>query len=154
MKELTDLGIMVITNNGAEIAETNYFSTEHAREGILFFSVNGGCIRLLIPDNQLDIVPDIMTGQEIIITKGRLNGKDGIEIMFEDFTDNPFAVTVSVDQWDMIPEVDDRWKFAAYTRYGIVFQCDRCMVRVSDSLPCLKAWEWQEEGGKGDLNHG
>jgi len=144
MKKLTDAGFVSIINDGASIQETNYFDMDAAKEGILFFSVNGGCIRLLIPDSQNGLITEIKTGNEVILSRGNLdtaNGPaSGIEILFDDHTDNPFSITVSLEQFDMVPEPDDRWQFAAYTRAGAVWQCDRCMVRMVDTLPCLKPW--------------
>jgi len=125
---------------------TNYYDSEHARHGLLFFSINGGVIRCLLPDNQINILSEIKTGKEVIITKGAIKNKigdmiPGFEILFDDHTDEPFSVTGSLnDQFDQIPADDDRWQCHIYTRDGLAWKIRRCLVR-SDVIPCLKPWE-------------
>ena len=136
-------GVITIGNDGGDIKETNYFQTPQSLEGIIFFSVNGGCIRALVPESMAEVIPEMKTGKEVIISRGPMPSQgidDAFEIMFDDHSDTPFSISVSVGQWDMLPEADDRWSFTAWGPGGKVFECDRCMVRHVDKLPWLKPW--------------
>ncbi len=41
--------LVSITNDGPGVLETTYWSTEHARKGLLWVSVNAGAVRVLVP---------------------------------------------------------------------------------------------------------
>jgi len=143
VEKLTDLGGITIGNDGADIKTTNYWDTDHAKKGIIHFSVNGGCIRALVPECMAEVVVEMATGREVILSRGPFPSQgqdDAFEVMFEDNTDNPFALHVSIGQWDMVPKQSDKWIFAAWTAEGKVFQCDKCLVRQVPSLPWLKPW--------------
>jgi hypothetical protein len=113
--------------------------------GKFFLSINAGCIRLLLPDNQLDMLAEMKTGKKVIISRGPWPDQrrdDGFEIMFEDYSDNPFAIHVSTESWDMVPAKDTigkKWDFAIWTRSGCMYQ-KKCYYRTVDIIPCLKPW--------------
>ena len=93
MEKLADMGVITIGNGGADIKTTNYWTTDHAKNGIIFFSVNGGCIRALVPESMAEVIPEMKTGKEVIISRGPMpsQGRDDVfEIMFDDRSDNPF----------------------------------------------------------------
>ncbi|MBK7654609.1 MAG: hypothetical protein IPJ18_05225 [Betaproteobacteria bacterium] len=53
-QSITQVGstLICIGNDGAKVADTNYFDTGFARLGLMFLSVNANAVRLLIPDSQ------------------------------------------------------------------------------------------------------
>jgi len=133
---------LTITNAGKKVESRNYFDSEQARQGKMYFSVNAGCILMLLPDNMHNLIPEFQTGKRIIISRGPLpefGREDSFEIMFDDASDNPFALHVGMNQWDMIPKKDNGWEFAIWTRQRCVLQ-KKCYYRVVESLPCLKPW--------------
>ncbi|TLS78280.1 hypothetical protein FE236_00530 [Mariprofundus erugo] len=96
---------ITIGNKGRDIVSTNYFGTEMARNGLAFVSVNAGAFRLLLPQALESAVREMKTGQYAVISRGsmpELGQHDGIEIMFEDHSDEPFALHMSPGQWDMM----------------------------------------------------
>jgi len=144
MDKLTQDGVITILNDGQDITSTNYFDTANAKAGVIQFSVNAGCIRALVPPATAYAIPEMRTGKQVILSRGPLPDQgrdDAFEIMFEDFSDNPFALHVGVDQWDMVPEPGDKWTFAVWTDAGKVWTCDKVLVRRAESLPWLKAWD-------------
>jgi len=140
--------ILTILNDGKDVLQTNYWDTEPALNGKFFVSVNGGCIRLLVPESQYDAIPDIKSGVEVILSRGPWPAMDlpqAYEFVFEDYTDTPFAIQIGIEQWDLHPEKSQRWTFAAFTKDGKIHECPM-RFRDVDSLPYLKPWIHGEIG--------
>ena len=127
-------------NKGGELAETNYFDTELARNGFMFLSWNASVARLIVPDSQIFHIQEMKTGQYCVITRGRMVGRDTLEIMFEDGSYAPFVIYIDTDQTDRLI-IDDNKPFAvvAWTRTGKVAQWDG-KYRVARKLPNMQPW--------------
>ena len=133
-----------IVNAGNQIKETNFFDTEHARHGKYYFSVNAGCIRMMMPDVLIDQLAEMKTGKKVIISMGpwpQMDRDDGFEIMFEDYSDCPYAIHVCLESFDILPAMNTtrRWEFAIWTRSGCMYQA-KCYCRIVDEIPCMKEW--------------
>jgi len=138
-------GVITLLNDGPDILETNYWETEAAEHGKFFVSVNGGCIRLLVPESQSYAIKDIQSGVEVILSRGPwpiMNLPKAYEFLFEDYTDTPFAIQVGVEQWDLLPEKSQKWKFAAFTKEGKVHECP-VKFRDVPQVPYLKPWKYK-----------
>jgi len=131
--------MLKISNNGPEIVSTNYWSSPAAKRGCVFLSVNSGCFQLLVP-----------TGQVVLITRApwpELGNRGALELLFEDYTGDPFVINIVSEQIDRIPLDSDRdrpgqpprWQFAVYTEDGKIFACP-ARYRKAKRLPCLKRW--------------
>ena len=75
---------LVIENNGSEILSSNFWDSETSN---FFLSVNAGAARLLIPDSRIDEIGKMVTGKQVILSRGPCwpqADKDAIEIMFDD----------------------------------------------------------------------
>lgn len=139
------MGIIKIENNGREITQTNYFQTENALNGYFYLSVNRGAFRLLVPRSQETAVPEFQTAKEIIISRGNFQGRDALEILFDDETDNPFSIHIVSAQIDRMPAANDAgwsYTFSAWTSVGgenvkKIFEQD-CFYRVVKNLPFLE----------------
>lgn len=134
--------IIKIANEGKKIKETNYWDSEYAEAGKIYFSINAGCIRMLIPDTMEHIIPEIKTGRKIILSRGlwpEQGREDAFEVLFDDYSDAPFVLHVGKEQWDMIPKKLSGWEFAAWTRSGLVLQ-KKCYYRNVGKIPCMKPW--------------
>ena len=140
------MDFITIENAGKKIKSTNYWDTEQAQAGKLYFSINAGCIRMLLPDIMWFIIPELLTGKKIIISRGPWpdqNRPDAFEIMFDDYSDSPYALHVGTEQWDMVPAKDtvgSQWDFAAWTRTRNVLH-KKCYYRLVKEIPCLKPWK-------------
>jgi len=141
-------GVITFVNNGPLIKETNYWDMDLAKKGIVFFSINAGCIRMLVPDILHSDLPEMKTGKKIILSRGpmpKVNRDDAFEILFDDYSDEPYVIHVGIDQWDMVPKMEEgkkrmsKWQFAIWTRDGKFLE-KKCYYRLVDRLPCLKAW--------------
>lgn len=132
-----------VKNNGAEIAETNYFDTESASRGALYLSLNAGALRLLVPPALEKDIKEMKTGREVIVTWGKLSGHDAVELMFEDDSDSPYALHIGINQTDRIPEGEDFGKgfqFLLYTRNGLELKLP-ARIRRGSELPYMQPWE-------------
>jgi hypothetical protein len=134
------MALITIENRGQKIKDTNYWTSDYAKSGKIFLSVNAGCIRMLIPESMFTIIPEIETGKKVIISRGPwpdMGKEDAFELMFEDYSDNPFALWVGTEQWDLIPKKSQKWDFSAWTQTGMFYSA-KCKYRTVTKLPWLK----------------
>lgn len=137
--------LLIIRNTGQEIAETNYWDTEAGQKGLFYLSWNAGAGRLLVPDSQISQVAEMRTAELVIVSRGRWpsrNRADGIEIMFEDNSDSPYALHLTVEQCDRLLPAKDAsgyFVFSAWTRSGKAAQWPG-KYRVVNKIPCMAAW--------------
>ena len=131
-----------IENNGPDVIATDYFDSKHAQRGYFYLSTNAGCVRLLVPDNQTNAIPEFKTAECVILSRGPWpeQGKvDGLELLFEDFSNIPYVIHLGVEQCDMLPDGKGDWTFAVWTRNGKRFECPLKYRKVKE-IPCMKAW--------------
>jgi hypothetical protein len=130
--------MIVISNNGSDIIETNYFDTERAQQGLFYLTANAGVWRLLVPDSQLSRLADMKTGHmvsiEDSILQDKLNRKC-VDIVFDDGTPAPFAITLDSQQIDRRLQCF-RTKLTAWTRNGCVGEWPCVVVaNVESNVP-------------------
>ena len=76
--------MLTIRNDGPEIAETNYWTSEQAKAGYLYLSTNAGTFRLLVPEKRIEFVTEMLTASEAILSRGpwpEQGGRDAVEIL-------------------------------------------------------------------------
>jgi hypothetical protein len=134
--------VITISNDGQRILKTNYWDTEHAAAGFFYLSWNAGAGRLLIPDSQKSVISEFKKTVYVIVSRGKLNGRDALELLFEDHSDEPYCIHIVSEQCDrLIPDHEQGGGFviAVWTQSGL-----KCRYpgkyRVVDSLPCLDEW--------------
>ena len=138
--------LVKIINAGKKIKETNFWDSELAKYGKFYCSINAGCIRLLVPDNQVHLLSEMKTGKKVILSRGpwpQMGVDDGFEIMFEDYSNCPFSIHVGTESWDLLPDQNttgSKWQFAIWTRSGCMYQ-SKCYYRIVDEIPHMKPWE-------------
>lgn len=141
---------IVVENDGPELLSTNYFETEYARKGYVYLSINAGCFRLLMRTGTGIPLDEIKTGEVVIVTRGtwpETGRVDALELLFDDHSDNPFAMHIVPEQVDRMPLDADRdrkgqaprWTFAVYTENGKVYEAP-ARYRKAKRLPCMKGW--------------
>jgi len=137
--------MFTIQNRGQGIVETNYWDSDMAKEGILYLSWNAGAARLLVPDSMKSYIREMKTAKYVIVSRGywiNVDGRDALELLFEDDSDSPFAIQLSSDQCDrMLPQSDHCPQFAVsvWTSEGMVLKKPG-KYRVVDEIPCLQEW--------------
>lgn len=131
---------LIIANRGGDIRETNYFDSSMARQGMFFLSWNASVGRILVPDTQRRVLREMATATECVVTRGRLNGADTLELMFDDRSDAPYVLYLCRQSTDRWFASDDRpFTVAAWTRDGKAGEWVG-RYRTADELPCLRPW--------------
>ncbi len=141
-------GFIQIENNEKLIVSTNYWTSRYSQNGIYYFSVNAGCVRLLLPnkDTSGEKLDDTVLNatQYVIISRGTYRGGDGYEVLFEDGTAEPFVVFTGADQWDRAIPINESGRtdlaFHIY-RNGQLIRQLACRFRAVPRLPYLKEWK-------------
>ena len=138
--------MIIIENRGQAIASTNYWGSEHAAAGLLYLSWNASAARLMVPDSQKSLLREMRGAREVIVSRGpwvEQGAREGLELLWEDGTDNPFAVHLVAEQTDrLIPETQQGAGFdvTAWTRGGVKGRWPG-RYRAVGRIPWLKAWE-------------
>ena len=90
-----------LRNDGERLVETNYWDSESARRGLFHVSINAGAFRLLVPQAHENDICEIRTGRHAVVTRGLYppTKKSMYEVMFEDGSDCPFALWLSLGQF-------------------------------------------------------
>jgi hypothetical protein len=138
--------MLTIQNEGQAIKATNYWDSEHARNGLVYLSWNAGAGRVLIPDSVKPRLREMKGAREVIVSRGPWTdqgGRDALELLWEDGSDNPFCLHLSAEQCDrLIPEAQQGGGFviATWTRGGLQERWPG-RYRVVDAIPCLLPWE-------------
>ncbi len=134
-----------IINRGQAIIRTDYWTSEHAKAGYCYLTWNAGAARILIPDAVKHLLRDMKGATEVIISRGPWTdqgGRDAIELMWEDGSDEPFCLHLVAEQCDrLIPETDQGGGITviAYTRGGEKGRWP-ARYRVAPEIPWLREW--------------
>lgn len=140
--------MLTITNNGQALTSTNYWDSEQARAGFFYLTWNAGAGRLLIPDSQKSVLLDMKTARYVIVSRGpwtEKQGRDALELLFEDGGDSPFCLHLVAEQTDrLIPDKDQGGGFVitAWTRGGEKLRLPGKFRKVSH-IPFLDPWSEQ-----------
>lgn len=138
--------MLIIENNAQAIRSTNYWDSEQAQAGYLYLSWNAGAGRVLLPDSAKGFLREMKGASEVIVSRGPWTdqgGRDALELLWEDGSDNPFCLHIVAEQCDrMIPETDQGGGFAiaVWTRCGLKGRWPG-RYRVVSGLPCLQPWK-------------
>jgi hypothetical protein len=134
--------LLLIVNDGPELAETNYFDSPRAHAGLIFGSWNASALRLFIPDNQRAALPEMRAALNVPVTQGFMTswGRDALEIVFDDRSSSPFTLWIEMENVDRWLGEDSHGKpieVRAYTRDGVAGTWPG-LARLARALPCLK----------------
>lgn len=106
-----------IANEGQDIVSTNYWETEHANAGLCYLSGNAGAWRLLVPEAAEHMLAEMRTGKRVSIEPSII--EPGCwDIVFEDGSDSPFALTLDKRQMDWAMGAASGFPFTVWTQRG------------------------------------
>lgn len=95
---------------------------------------------MLVPDIQRPAIDEMCAGKLCIISRGKLKGRDTLELMFDDDTDAPFSLYLEIHQADRHITIENKpFAVVAWTRFGKIMEW-KGKYRVVRKLPCLDAW--------------
>lgn len=139
---------MIVTqNNGQEILSCSYWGTHAEQEGYYYLSPNAGCFRLLAPGKSDRQIAEMQSARTVIISRGPWpdqNRPDALEVLFDDDTQSPFALHLTIEQCERLPAATDAGRefvFALWTGPTPQKVFTRpCFYRLTPKIPCLKPW--------------
>lgn len=136
--------MIYIENDGQAIAGTDYWDSEMNTHGLIAISMNAGAFRILLPDSMADQVADMQTARDVIISKGKCQGKQAYEILFDDHTDTPYSLLLDARQFASLQPADG--EHGKDVRVSVWVKGPERVLdmparfRVVRRLPCLKPW--------------
>ncbi len=145
--------LLRIDNAGAAIASTNFWQTTMAQNGKFFLSPNAGAFRLLVPRQHLGVIRDMRGAHTVVVSRGPLTlaGQrvpDALEILFDDGSDNPWALHLTPQACDRMPldaDATQTWTCTVW-RQILGERCQQvralpCHYRRVRQLPDLRPWQ-------------
>src|SRR5688572_21745998 len=102
--------MITIENHGPLITATDYWESPHAAAGKIYLSPNAGVIRVLIPRSRVPLIQEVRPAEYAILSLGPWPEERlplGIEILWEDHSDNPYALHLSPESCAMVPGEPD-----------------------------------------------
>jgi len=142
--------VIQIVNHGPLIVSTNYWQTDLAQAGKYYCSVNAGAIRLLVPPAHRDAIEDMRAAQYVILSRGpwpAMGLPEAVELFFEDTTDEPFALHLSRQTFDLLPaapEPEREWVLSVWDeKKGRPHKAVErpCYWRRVPRIPWLRPWQ-------------
>lgn len=134
--------LIEILSKGQQITHTNYWELENAKRGLFYLSWNAGAARLLVPETQKQSIKEMKTGKFVIVSRGKFQGRDALELLFEDNSDSPFSIHIETKQTDrLIPDFEQGGGFVVtvWTKSGQKLRLPG-KYRVVETLPHLQPW--------------
>ena len=141
---------ITVENDGPQLVRTNYWDTPMASLGAFYVSVNANAIRLLVPKEHEHFIADMHTAHEVVATRGdwpAAKRKDALELMWEDGSDDPFAIHLSREQLDRLIPPENVERQIACLVYVRGFAGTPLLkgdwparFRTAKTLPCLRPW--------------
>ncbi|MBN9032568.1 MAG: hypothetical protein BGO05_24615 [Rhizobiales bacterium 63-7] len=138
--------MLEIENDGQAILSTNYWTSDYAARGLAYLSWNAGAARLLVPAIKRTWLKEMQGAESVIVSIGpwsAARGKDGIELLFEDHSNSPFALHLSQEQTDRVLPAGEHG--ASFTVI-VLCQGDDALYfpglfRRVPAIPFLKPWK-------------
>jgi hypothetical protein len=142
--------MLTIQNHGPLITDTNFWGSEYDRAGKLYCSCKAGAIRVLLPQSKSDLVGEWRTAKYVILSRGpwpQAGLTEAVEILLEDGSDNPYALHLSPESFDLVPAEPEpglEWVLSVWvlknTKPHKALERP-CKWRRSAKLPDLSAWK-------------
>lgn len=140
-----------VENQGRLIVSTNFWELPECKLGKYFVSINAGAFRLLLPEVHESSLEDMKLSKGVAVSRGPWLERrlaDAFEILFDDETQDPFALHAATETFDRLPIAADtarEWVFSVWTRprRGKPHKAlERpCRYRRSLQIPDLRPWE-------------
>lgn len=109
--------MITVVNDGPAITSTTYWSTPHAqRKGLLYVSINAGCVRVLVPDlvaSLLDDLPPVGTPAELSWSLATRR----VDLALLDDPESPWVADLPIEQADRRPPPEDEGRVLALVWY-------------------------------------
>jgi hypothetical protein len=145
--------LIEIRNDGGKIIWSNFWQTEFNERGLFFLSINARTVRLLMPKRRTPAILEMTTAKHIVLTRGRYENKDAVELLFDDGSDQPYGLWIDGGQTDRLwPPSEDGTKLpfllygpridgATVTSEPFEYWTSTAYLRRAPKLPFMAAWK-------------
>lgn len=135
---------LVTKNKEQEIESSNYWSSEYARHGIVYFSVNAGAVRVLLPERvDPELLKALKKAQYAIVSRD--NAGTGYEVLLEDMSSYPYVILSPVQAWDRLLPCSESGRehipLLVYVKGPRLIESLECKFRCVPRLPWGKPWQ-------------
>lgn len=117
----TGAPLFFLENDGPLLKHTTYWSHPLAAQGVLYVTGNAGAWRLLVPQSQERLLPEMRTGRRAVIEKSIQWPKTHVDIVFDDRTSAPFCISIQPLSFDRTL-VRTKSRLLVYTRLGLALE--------------------------------
>lgn len=140
------MAVIQITNHGPLITASDYWQSEYAAHGKMIVSPNAGVIRCLMPPAIYPVLGELRAAEYAIVSRGPWQGREGLEILWEDHSQEPHAWHLTEDSCLLMPgdPGESQWVVACWIeRRG---QPHKALERPAHwrrvpHLPWLRPWQ-------------
>lgn len=139
-------GFIKTANNGQLLVSTNYWETQQAKAGLCYLTWNAGAARLLVPTPSKAIIKETEGARMVVVSRGswpEQGNQEGLELLWEDDSNNPFCLLLSLAQTDrLFKQSDSKTPFVVtiWTEEGMQAEWE-ARSRVVSQIPCAQPWD-------------
>lgn len=143
------MAIVTVENHGPLVVASSYWGSDVERAGKLWCTCNAGAIRILVPRSHRAMIQEWRSADYAILSRGpwpEAGRSDGVEILWEDHTDSPFALHLGPESFDLLPAEpppDRQWIISVWDdKKGRPHKAlERpCHWRRVPRIPWMKPW--------------
>lgn len=107
------------SNDGSAVISTTYWSTDHARAGLLYLSINAGAVRILVPRSATTLLADLPpVGTEVELRRRVEGERTMLQILYLDIPTEPYEVAIDQRQSDRWIAAEDLGRVLPLIWYG------------------------------------
>ena len=88
---------MEIEIDSSNIDKSNFWDSCTEAEEAFFLNIEDKNVNLLMFSSNTQVIKEIEAATAVIVTQGKLEGKDTYEVLFEDNSDTPFVVMIDLE---------------------------------------------------------
>lgn len=115
-----------IVNDGPAITSTSYWSTEHARRGLLYLSINAATLRILVPTKIVHVLGALPpVDRPVALSRSTWQGRSTYVIQWDEPAEtglDPYSIDIDQAQCDRGLSADEDGRILSlvwYTPVGV-----------------------------------
>jgi hypothetical protein len=89
---------MIVTSDGERLLGTDYWTSPHARRGLVYCSVNAGAVRLLVPPPAREVATAVVGSRAARLQLAGAAAVGVIHLVLEDGSASPYVLTIDARQ--------------------------------------------------------
>lgn len=100
LSSIEDIEDHTVFDHHGQVVNTNFFNSTYSEYGAFCLKLKCNRLHLFVPPEHTWSISEIKTAKHVVLTKGTdyLSGKKMFELLFEDFSINPFFLNIDFKQ--------------------------------------------------------